>query len=313
MSNVPSPRPTRSEPLLGAFYALLAYLTWGLMPIYWKAVSEVPPLEMVAHRVVWSVLVLAVLLSVFRRWPEFLATLRDRRRMLLLAGTAVLITGNWLGFIWAVQHDRVMEASLGYYINPLLNVVLGVAVLGERLRPWQTVAVAVAALGVLNMILQLGVVPWIALGLALTFGVYGLLRKTAPVDGLVGLAVETLLLAPLALGFLIHAGWQGTGRFLASGWQTDLLIIQAGLITALPLLWFANAARRLRYSTLGFIQYLAPSVQLWLAVAVYQEPFTLTHLLTFGCIWLALVVYTADASLALRRHRTAPPVRTGRR
>lgn len=305
MKNNASHGPETNPVLAGVVYALLAYLSWGLMPIYWKLVVAVPALQMVAHRVVWSVLVLVLLLSLFRRWPLLAATLRSWRRCLLLLLTAVLVSGNWLIFIWAVQHDQVLEASLGYFINPLLNVALGMIFLRERLRPWQSVAVLIAALGVSYQTWQLGELPWVSLALAFSFGIYGLLRKVATVDGLVGLSLETLLLLPFAAAYLIYVDNRGEGVFLRAGWQMDVLIVLAGLATALPLLWFANAARRLRYSTLGLFQYLAPSCQFLLAVAVYGEPFSRVHLVSFGCIWLALAIYTIDSSLALRRQ--APP------
>lgn len=303
-------RPTRSmslkppdtDPALaGAGYALLAYLAWGLMPIYWKWVAAVPPLEMVAHRVAWSVLVLLALVAWRRRFGALAAALVNRRDLALLFATAVLVSFNWLTFIFAVQNEYVVEASLGYYINPLLNVVLGMVFLGERLRPWQWLAVVLAALGVGWLTVASGVLPWISLILAGSFGVYGLLRKVAKVDGIIGLTVETLLMLPLTLVYLLYLQAAGAAGFPSGDLTLDLLVPLAGLVTALPLLWFANAARRLRYSTLGFFQYLAPSCQLLLAVLVYGEPFTVHHGVAFGCIWGALAIYTLDTTRALRR------------
>ena len=286
---------------IGICYALLAYLSWGLLPVYWKLVAAVPALQMTAHRIVWSVFVLGLLLLLSRRWPGVVVALRTPRQLLLLSMTAVLVSGNWLLFIWAVQNNFVLEASLGYFINPLLNIVLGMIFLSERLRPRQTAAVLLAAAGVVNLIFQLGAVPWVALVLALSFGLYGLLRKTAPVDGLVGLSVETLLLLPIALGYLVYLDTQNRGVFLHTDWRLDVLIAQSAWATALPLLWFTNAARRLSYSTIGFLQYLAPTCQFILAVAVYDEPLTNAHLVTFGCIWVALSIYTLDIVLASRQ------------
>ena len=299
---MPPPNPT-GETKIGVCYALLAYFSWGLFPIYWKLVAAVPALQMVAHRIVWSVFVLALLLLLSRRWSGVVLSLRTPRQLFLLSVTAALVSGNWLVFIWAVQNGFVLQTSLGYYINPLLNIVLGMVFLGERLRPRQTAAVLLAAIGVGNLIFQLGVIPWIALALALSFGFYGLLRKTAPVDGLVGLSVETLLLLPIALGYLVYLDAQNLGVFLNTDWRLDVLIAQSGWATALPLLWFANAARRLSYSTIGFLQYLAPTCQFILAVAVYDEPLTHAHLITFGCIWAALAVYTLDTFIASRQMR----------
>ena len=290
-----------SQTAAGVCYALIAYLSWGLFPIYWKLVAAVPALQVTAHRIVWSVFVLILLLLLSRRWSGVVAVLCKPRQLLLLCVTAALVSGNWLVFIWAVQNDFVLETSLGYFINPLLNIALGMVFLGERLRPRQMAAVLLAAVGVINLIFQLGVVPWIALTLALSFGFYGLLRKTAPVDGLVGLSVETLLLLPIALGYLLYLDAKNLGVFLNLDWRLDVLLAQSGWATALPLLWFANAARRLSYSSIGFFQYVTPTCHFILAVAVYHEPLTSAHLITFGCIWVALAIYTLDTVLASRR------------
>ncbi len=294
-----SPRLPRSF-FVGGAYAVLAYLAWGLMPIYWKAVGEVSPAQMVAHRVLWSAVVTLGLIAWFRRGPALRATLASPRKLAVLATTTILVTGNWLIFVWAVQAGHVLEASLGYFINPLFNVLLGLLLLKERLRRWQALAVGIAALGVVNLGWQLQALPWIALSLALSFGLYGLIRKMAPVEPLVGLTIETLLALPVALGYLALLEVRGEGAFLHGGWVRDVLIMAAGLITALPLLWFANAAKRLRFSTLGLFQYLAPSCQMALAVYAYDEPFTPAHQLTFACIWGALALYSADARRALR-------------
>lgn len=283
----------------GGIYAVLAYLTWGLMPAYWKLVPELSAPELIAHRVVWSVFVTGALVFAFRRGRELRATLTDPRRLGVLLVTALLVSVNWLVFVWAVLNGRVLESSLGYFINPLFNVLLGVVLLKERLRPLQAGAVALAAAGVLNQGWQLQTLPWVSLALAASFGAYGLIRKLAPIEPLVGLTVETLLLAPVALLGLSWLDVRGLGHFGHGSFGRDLIIMGAGLITALPLLWFANAAKRLRLSTLGFFQYLAPSVQLGLAVLAYGEPFTAVHALTFGCIWAALALYTFDARRAL--------------
>lgn len=288
------PRTPLPEPALGVIYALLAYGAWGMMPLYWKTVAWLPAELIVAHRVVWSLLVLAVLLAWFGRFGALFGVLRNPRALRFLVLSALLITVNWMTFIWAVANERTVDASLGYFINPLLNVVLGLVFLQERLGPVQWLAVALAAAGVLWQTLSLGLVPWIALLLAGSFGCYGLVRKMAPVDGLLGLSTETLLLTPLAL---IYLSWADPGGvlFTGRGWAGVGLVVLSGLTTALPLLWFANAARRLRYSTLGFFQYLAPSGMLLLAVGLFGEPFTVDHLVSFGCIWTALLLYTWDS------------------
>ncbi len=289
----------QSEITLGVIYALLAYSVWGLMPLYWHTVSWVPAEQIVAHRVVWSVLVLALLLAWFGRFSDLWQVLSDFKLLRWLLLSATLISVNWLVFIWAVSNERLLQASLGYFINPLLNIVLGVALLQERLRPWQWVAVGLAALGVLWQVVALGTIPWVSLLLALSFGFYGLVRKAAPVDGLLGLSAETLLLAPVAVLFLLWAD-PGGAIMSSQGSGGVVLLAQAGLITALPLLWFANAARRLRYATLGFFQYLAPTGHLLLGLW-FGEVFTLMHGMSFGLIWLALLIYTVDMARAYPR------------
>ncbi len=289
----------------GVIYGLAAYGWWGLVPIYFKLVVQVPAVEVLAHRVVWSVLLLAVWMRIRGRWRVAAVALRDRSTVLTLLGTTTLIAGNWYLFIWAVGHDRILQASLGYFINPLVNVLLGFVFLGERLRKWQTVSVALAAAGVIYLTVGYGRFPWIALILAGSFGSYGLLRKVAPVDALIGLTAETLLLLPLALAYLVYAG---VGQHLTFGHgprTLDLLLMAAGVVTAVPLLWFTNAAKRLRLATMGFLQYLAPTGHFLLAVIVYREPFVLDHAITFGCIWTALAVYSFDTVRAARSAR--PP------
>jgi chloramphenicol-sensitive protein RarD len=287
--------------LIGGFYALSAFLIWGGAPIYFKAVAEVPSLEILAHRIVWSAVLVALLLFVLRRWHAVRATLTNGRLLATLTVSSLLVSINWLIFIWAVTHNRILETSLGYFINPLVLIVLGVLFLRERLNPWQWCAVLLAAAGVGNLMAQYGQLPWVALTLAVTFGLYGLIRKVAMVDAFTGLFVETLIVCPLALGYLIYLGYEGSGVFTRLGWRLDLLLVFSGVVTASPLILFAQAARHLRLSTLGFFQYIAPSMSFLLAVFIYNEPFTLVHGVTFGCIWLALVIYTADTSLRRRQ------------
>jgi chloramphenicol-sensitive protein RarD len=291
----------RAAARLGAAYGIAAFTWWGLCPVYFKAVAQVPALEVLAHRVIWSVVLLAILIGLQKRWGEVRSVLRERPTMLRLGATTVLIANNWGIFIWAVANGELLQASLGYFINPLINVLLGVVLLRERLRRMQMLSVVLAAVGVGYMIVEYGEVPWIALLLAFSFAFYGLLRKTARAEALVGLTVETTLLAPLALAFLFYKGAQSTGSFAAVSWQLDVLLASAGIITAVPLIWFTAAARRLRYSTLGFIQYLAPTGQFLLAVLAFGEPFTRDHLITFAFIWTALAIYSADTALQPRR------------
>lgn len=301
MPDVPAAR----RRLIGVAYALAAFGAWGLMPLYFKALAHVPALEVVGHRIVWSVILLALLVTLFRRWRSIRAAVTHRRTLLMLLGSTTFISLNWLTFIWAVSVDRVMEISLGYYINPLVNVMLGVLVLRERLNPIQGFALALAAIGVVNLAVQTTGVPWPSLVLAFTFAIYGLIRKTTRLESTEGLFLETTLVAPLALGYLIYLGQSGSGTFATGGLGTDILLLGAGVITALPLIWFATAARRIDYSTVGFVQYVTPTGHFLLAVLMFAEPFTTAHLVTFACIWIALAIFSVDLWRRTRRERAA--------
>jgi chloramphenicol-sensitive protein RarD len=287
----------------GLLAGIAAYGSWGVIPIYFKAVSAAPPLELLAHRVVWALLFLVVLLNRQGRLAEFRAALRPSRTLAMLAASTVLIAVNWLVYIWAVVGGRVLEGSLGYFINPLVNVVLGVLVLEEKLERPVMAAVAVAALGVVWLTLSVGHPPWVSLALAGSFGSYGLLRKLAPVGAVVGLAVETLLLFPLALGYLAWAHGRGSLAFLAGDLRLDTLLVLAGPATAIPLLLFTAAARRLPLSTLGFVQYLSPTVQFLLAVFLWGEPLGRERAVAFACIWAGLLIFTVHS---LRRGAPEP-------
>jgi chloramphenicol-sensitive protein RarD len=279
----------------GVLYGLAAYFWWGLAPLYFKAVGHVPPDEILAHRILWSCLLLGLILWRRGEWRTLGAVVKDRRLLATLATSTVLIAVNWFVFIWAIANDRLLQASLGYFINPLVNVALGVVVLKEKLRRPQAAALGLAAVGVALMGLRVGGVPAVSLILAVSFSLYGLLRKQAAVGGVAGLAVETGLLAPAALLYLIWLGGEGRLVFSRLDVRTDLLLASAGVVTALPLVWFANAARRLRLSTVGILQYVSPTLQFLLAVGVFGEPFALGELASFSLIWAALAVYTADA------------------
>jgi len=289
----------------GVLYGVAAYLAWGFVALYFKAVAHVVPLEVLAHRIVWSLALLAVVLTAQGRWGAAWRATRSRPVLLALGGSTLLIAFNWLVFIWCVAGGRVLEASLGYYINPLVNILLGFVFLGERLRRMQLVAVALAFVGVAYLTVQFGSLPWLGLALAFSFGFYGLLRKVAPVDAFTGLTVETSLLAPLALGYLLCLGASGSGVFGVVSRGQDALLAASGLVTAIPLLCFAAAARRLRLSTVGFLQYIAPTGQFLLAVIAFGEPFGRAHWISFGCIWTALAIYTTDA--LLRRPAASQP------
>lgn len=290
----------------GVLSAVAAYLFWGFVPIYWKAVGQVAPSEMLVHRVIWSVLLLAVLLSFNRHWTEVFVALRNVRRLGILCLTSVLVSTNWLVFIWAVANDHIVETSLGYFITPLINVLLGMVFLRERLNRWQSAAVLLAAIGVAVPIIQLGTLPWISLTVGITFGLYGLLRKQVSVPSLPGLFIETLLLLPFASGYLWMLELNGEATFLQQGPGVDLLIMLAGVITTVPLLAMVYASKRLRYSTLGLFQYIAPTCQFLLGVMLYHEPFGSAQFAAFACIWIALLVFALDSTgwLPAKRART---------
>lgn len=285
----------------GVAYGVAAYGMWGLVPIYFKALSGVPALEVLAHRIVWSVVLLVPMVLVRGQWPELRRVISSRKTLATLILTTVLIAVNWYLFIWAVDHDRVLEASLGYFINPLINVVLGMVFLGEKLSRPAAAAVVLAGLGVSVQVVMVGELPWIALTLAFSFGLYGLLRKTAAVGAVVGLAVETSMLMLPAVGYLVWARRTG-GLYLGSGdLSVDVLLVLAGAVTAAPLLCFTTAVRLLPLTTLGFLQYLAPSGHFLLAVLAYGEVLTPGRIITFVCIWLALAIFTTDQ---IRRSKT---------
>jgi chloramphenicol-sensitive protein RarD len=293
---------TDNEPMpAGPLAAALAYALWGIFPLYIKQIAAVPPLEIVLHRSWWSMVFVFTLLAAARRLA-WLRGLGQRRRLLALTAlSALLLSANWLLYVWAVNANRVLDASLGYFITPLLNVLLGTLVLHERPRPLQWLAVALAGAGVLWLTLAAGSLPWIALVLAASFGVYGLLRKTAPLGAVEGLALETLLLAPLAGGGLAWLLWQGRSSFGAGDWSTDAWLLAGGPFTAVPLLLFAFAARRVTLATLGLLQYLGPSITFLLGIFVYHEPFAPARGVGFALIWAALVVYSAEGLWRLRR------------
>ncbi|HLT05376.1 MAG TPA: EamA family transporter RarD [Pseudomonas sp.] len=285
----------------GYLLGLAAYVIWGLFPLYFKLLQAVPASEIIVHRVLWSALFGAALLFVWKH-PGWWAELRAHpKRLAVLALSGLLIAGNWLIYVWAVNNERMLEASLGYYINPLVNVLLALIVLRERLRRLQWLAVGLAALGVLQQIWLLGSLPWVSLALALSFGVYGLIRKQAPVAALPGLVVETWLLLPAALLWL--AWHPGAVSAQPAFWGGALfwLLAAAGPVTLIPLVCFNAAARHLPYATLGFLQYLAPTLVLLQAVLLFGEPLDSARLASFACIWVALAVYSLDAWLTLRR------------
>jgi chloramphenicol-sensitive protein RarD len=278
----------------GVFHAALAYVLWGLFPLYFRLLADVPALDVLVHRVVWSLLFVLLVLAARRQWAWLRETLGRPRVIAAFAASALLLSANWLTYIWAVTHGHVIDASLGYFITPLVNVLLGSTVLHERLRPLQWTAVGLAAVGVLWLAVQGGELPWIALVLAASFGGYGLMRKTAPLGALEGLALETMLLAPFAFALLAWDVAHPGGSFPSPAASTNLLLIAAGPITAVPLLLFAAGARRIRMTTLGLLQYLGPSIQFVLGVWLFAEPLSAARMVGFCLIWAALAVYSLE-------------------
>jgi len=278
----------------GLLFGLGAYLLWGFLPLYFKLLQGVASTEIVAHRILWSLVFLVLLVSLWRRWPAIRAALAASRVMMTLTVTALLIAANWLIYIWAVLNGHVLAGSLGYYLNPLINVLLGVVILKEKLTRGQIAAVLLAGAGVAVLAAGAAEGLWISLTLALTFGLYGFIRKIAPVDALEGLTIETAILAPISLCWILWLQQQGIGGFTAFSATTNALLILGGALTAIPLLLFNAAAKRLPYSTLGFLQYIAPSLQFLLAVLVFGEAFTPAHMLCFGAIWAALAIFAFE-------------------
>ena len=287
----------------GPLAAALAYILWGLFPLYIKLVAHVPVLEIVLHRSLWALVFVLALLALRRQFGWLAPVLRQPRTLAIFGLSALLLGGNWLLYVWAVNNGRVLDASLGYFINPLVNVLLGFVVLHERPRPLQWAAVALAAGGVLWLAVGAGHVPWVSLLLAASFGFYGLLRKTAPLGAIEGLALETLLLGPLAAAALLWLGASGQGHFLQGDGRTDVLLLAAGPATAIPLLLFAYGARRVTLATLGLLQYLGPSIQFVLAVFLYHEPLGASRGVGFALIWAALALYSAESLRLMRRKR----------
>ena len=290
----------------GVWLGIGAYAAWGLFPIYWKWLHQVPALQLLAHRIVWSFLLLAVVLVVVRQWRAFRAEAFQRRTLGIYAVAGLLLSVNWGTYVWAVNAGYIVETSLGYFINPLLSVLLGVIILHERLRRPQWVAVGLAAAGVIYLTLAYGSLPWIALTLAFSFGLYGLVKKMAPLGALHGLTLETgVLFAPMLL-YLIFAEVRGEGAFLHADGVSTLLMIGAGIVTVVPLLMFAAAVRLLPLSLMGILQYIAPTLQFLIGVLIFGEAFTPTQFIGFGLVWLAVLIFTTENFLTWRRSAALP-------
>jgi chloramphenicol-sensitive protein RarD len=288
----------------GTATAIAAFGIWALFPIYFNQFGpEASPWEILLHRILWAGLSLLAFTLVSGRWGRIRALMKRPKAVLALTGSALAIGGNWATFIWAVTHGQILQSSLGYYITPLLNVLLGYCFLGERLQPIQRLAVVIAAAGVVLSLIGYGQVPWLALLLAGFFGLYGLIRKQVDIDAVTGLTMETMLLLPIAAVWLYILHLQGGSVFLRAGLRIDLLLIGAGIITLLPLMFFAAAVRRLRLATLGLMSYIAPSGHFLIGVFLYGEPFRPADAVTFGCIWTGLALYATDM---WRQHRRQP-------
>lgn len=279
----------------GVIFALCAYSIWGFAPIYFKTLAHVPAFEVLAHRIVWAFLFMLILILSTGRMQQVIRAFDSPKLLLQLGLAACLIGFNWFLFIWAVANDHILDASLGYYINPLLNVAIGMLFFSERLRRLQVVAVSLAIIGVAIQIITFGSVPWVALALASSFATYGAIRKKLPFDSLTGLWLEVILLLPMMLAYFYFFANSSASNMLVNTWQLNVLLILAGVITTVPLLFFTGAARRIRYSTLGLFQYIAPSLMFLLAVLLYNEPLALDKLVTFIIIWAALAIYSYDA------------------
>ncbi|KFF69081.1 chloramphenical resistance permease RarD [Pectobacterium brasiliense] len=290
----------------GIFFALGAYFIWGIAPVYFKLLEHVPPNEILTHRIIWSFFFMLLLLTIGRKWRQVSLACRNVKHLFLLALTAVLIGGNWLLYIWAVNNHHMLEASLGYFINPLVNVMLGMIFLGERFRRLQWLAVLLAVTGVLVQLWTFGSLPVIALGLAFSFALYGLLRKKIGIDGQTGMLIETLWLLPVAVIYLFFITDTPSSHLTTNSWSLNLLLLSAGIVTTVPLLFFTAAAMRLRLSTLGFFQYLGPTIMFILAVVFYGETFSSDKLITFAFIWGALALFILDALYTQRKLRRTP-------
>jgi chloramphenicol-sensitive protein RarD len=289
----------------GILYAIGAYISWGVLPVYWKVLHHVPSLQVLGHRIVWSFLFLLVIILLTKKWTAFRQAISQRRGLLVFSLAALLIGFNWMIYIWAVGAGFIIETSLGYFINPLLNVLIGVIILREHLRRFQWIPIVLAAGGVIYLTIAYGRLPWIALALAISFGIYALVKKTAPLGSLFGLTLETGILFLPALVWLLIIGSTGQGAFLQMGLPTDLLLVGTGLVTTAPLLMFASAAQRIPLSLLGIIQYVAPTLQFLIGVFLYKEPFDHSQLIGFGIVWLALVLFWGEGFWTHRKQKLA--------
>lgn len=281
-----------SEKTSGVMYAVAAYALWGVLPIYWKFVDSVFPIEILANRIVWVFVFVIVIVALTRQWKQLKLVTRDKKQMLYIGIASILITFNWGLYIWAVNSNRIVDSSLGYYINPLFSVALGLVIFKERLNRWQVAALLVAFIGVMIKTLQYGKIPWISLGLAISFGLYGAVKKFVKSNSIVGLTLETVMITPFAAAYIALRQFSGSGAFVTGNAVVIIFLIGSGVVTAIPLLLFASGAKRLPMSVLGFTQYISPTISLLIGIFMYHEAFTIVDMVAFGFIWVALVIYS---------------------
>ena len=284
----------------GMRYAIGAYISWGVLPIYWKWLHHVPALQLISHRILWSFFALVVVILLTHRWKEFRQAVFAPRVLRVYTAAALLISINWLTYVWAVNAGHIVETSLGYFINPLLSVLMGVIFLHEHLRPRLWIPLGLAVTGVLYLTFAYGSLPWIALTLAVSFGIYGLVKKIASLGSLYGLTLETGILLIPAFCYLLYSDANGSGSFLHTGTSSDFLMIGAGLVTTIPLLMFASAVQRISLSFVGILQYIAPTLQFLVGVIIYKEPFTHIQFIGYGVVWVALILFAVEGYLAYR-------------
>lgn len=284
----------------GILYGIGAYILWGFFPIYWKFLHHVPALQVIGHRISWSFVILIIYIFVTKQWQKFREAAFNPKTIGIYTLAGILLSINWVIYVWGVNADFIVETSLGYFINPLLSVLMGVLFLRERLRPAQWIPVLIAAIGVAYLTFVYGRLPWIALSLAFSFGFYGLVKKLAPLGSLYGLTLETASVFPIALIYLIIVDINGTADFLHDGLSTDLFLAGAGIVTTIPLLMFASAAKQIPLTMVGILQYIAPTLQFLIGVFLYKEPFDHAHLIGFGIVWVALIIFWLENFLAQR-------------
>jgi len=284
----------------GILYGIGAYVLWGFFPIYWKFLHDVPALQVIGHRIAWSFVLLLAYVALSGQWKTFRVSAMNRRSIGIYSIAGVLLSFNWLIYVWGVNAGFIVETSLGYFINPLLSVLLGVIFLRERLRPIQWIPVGIAAIGVVYLTSVYGRLPWIALSLAFTFGFYGFVKKLSPLGSLHGLTLETGIVFPVAVIYLAIIGVSGSGNFLQDGASIDLFLIGAGLVTTIPLLMFASAAKQIPLTIVGLLQYIAPTIQFLIGVFVYKEPFDHAHFVGFAIVWVALIIFAVESYMANR-------------